>query len=108
VTDGTAAPCRTAQPGRRRRRRLTVDVPLKGGEMELQDTGTVLPELVACPELGCGVPAGIVDRFVLASTDGPVEHVKTWCLEGHGFTQRVDALAAWPMVRARRRLETGG
>jgi hypothetical protein len=51
--------------------------------------------------------AGVVDRFVLASTGGPVEHVRTWCLEGHGFTQRVDALVAWPMVRARRPLETG-
>jgi hypothetical protein len=39
------------------------------------------------------VPAGVTGRFVLASTDGPVEHVRTWCLEGHGFTQRVDALA---------------
>jgi len=76
--------------------------------MELETTRTVLPELIACPEPGCGVPAGIVDRFVLASTAGPVEHVRTWCLEGHGFTQRVDALAPWPMVRARRPLETGG
>jgi hypothetical protein len=36
---------------------------------------------------------------MLASTSGPVEHVKTWCLNDHGFTQRVDALIAWPMVR---------
>jgi hypothetical protein len=75
--------------------------------MELETTGTVLPELIACPEPSCGLPAGIVDRFVLASTAGPVEHVKTWCLEGHGFTQRVDALVPWPMVRARRPLQTG-
>jgi hypothetical protein len=77
------------------------------GEMELDATATALPELIACPEPGCDVPAGVVDRFVLASTGGPVEHVRTWCLEGHGFTQRVDALVAWPMVRARRPLETG-
>jgi hypothetical protein len=76
--------------------------------MELDTAGTVLPELVACPERGCGVPAGVTGRFVLASTDGPVEHVRTWCLEGHGFTQRVDALAPWPMVRESRPLETGG
>jgi hypothetical protein len=75
--------------------------------MELDATATALPELIACPEPGCDVPAGVVDRFVLASTGGPVEHVRTWCLEGHGFTQRVDALVAWPMVRARRPLETG-
>jgi hypothetical protein len=45
---------------------------------------------------------------VLASTGGPVEHVKTWCLEGHGFTQRVDALTGWPMVRVPRPLGTTG
>jgi len=74
--------------------------------MELETSGTVLPELIACPEIGCGVPAGVVDRFVLASTGGPVEHVKTWCLDGHGFTQRVDALVAWPMIRLPRPLRT--
>ena len=76
--------------------------------MELETTETVLPELIACPEIGCGVPAGVVDRFVLASTGGPVEHVKTWCLDGHGFTQRVDALVAWPMIRLPRPLGAGG
>jgi hypothetical protein len=76
--------------------------------MEWEATGTVLPELIACPEPGCRVPAGVVDRFVLASTSGPVEHVKTWCLEGHGFTQLVDAITAWPMVRARKPLSAGG
>jgi hypothetical protein len=75
--------------------------------MELETTGTALPELINCPERGCDVPAGVVDRFVLASTDGPVEHVRTWCLEGHGLTQRVDALVAWPMIRARRPAGTG-
>ena len=76
--------------------------------MELETTRTALPELIACPEIGCGVPAGVVDRFVLASTGGPVEHVKTWCLDGHGFTQRVDALVAWPMIRLPKPLGAGG
>ena len=76
--------------------------------MEWEATETRLPELIGCPEPGCGVPAGVVDRFVLASTSGPVEHVRTWCLEGHGYTQRVDAITAWPMVRARRPLSAGG
>ena len=49
-----------------------------------------------------------MDRFVLASTSGPVEHVKTWCLDGHGFTQRVDALVAWPMIRLPWPLGAGG
>ena len=76
--------------------------------MEWGTTETVLPELIACPERGCGVPAGVVDRFVLASTDGPVEHVRTWCLEGHGFTQLADDLVGWPMAKDRRPLGTGG
>jgi hypothetical protein len=76
--------------------------------MELDAARAALPELIACPENGCAVPAGVVDRFVLASTGGPVEHVRTWCLDGHGFTQRVDALIAWPMVRMPRPLGTTG
>ena len=75
--------------------------------MELEGTGTALPELIACPEPGCGAPAGVVDRFALASTEGPVELVRTWCLEGHGFTQGVDALAAWPVTQVARPLGTG-
>jgi hypothetical protein len=75
--------------------------------MEVDGTGTVPQGLIACPEPACGVPAGVVDRFVLASTDGPVELARTWCLEGHGFTQRVEALAAWPVTQDARPLGTG-
>jgi hypothetical protein len=71
-------------------------------------TQTTLPELIACPEPACEVPAGVVDRFVLASTSGPVEHVRTWCLNGHGYTQQVDAVTGWPTVRARRPLSASG
>ena len=76
--------------------------------MEWQATQTPLPELIACPEPSCSVPAGVVDRIVLASTSGPVEHVRTWCLNGHGYTQRVDSVTGWPMVRATRPLPAGG
>jgi hypothetical protein len=76
--------------------------------MELEATKTMLPELIACPEPGCEAPAGVVDRFGLASTEGPVELVRTWCLEGHGFTQRADALAPWPLTSDRRSMATGG
>jgi hypothetical protein len=41
------------------------------------------PQVVACPEPGCAAPAEVMDRFVLASTHGPVEHVQTLCLRGH-------------------------
>lgn len=36
-----------------------------------------------CPE--CGEIAEIRDRFVLASTDGPVEHIQILCLRRHSF-----------------------
>jgi hypothetical protein len=36
-----------------------------------------------CPE--CGAPAEILDRFVLPSTDGPVEHLKARCVTGPWF-----------------------
>lgn len=43
-----------------------------------------------CPE--CDLPAQIVDRFTLASTSGPVEHVKIVCFGGHWFTPESRAL----------------
>jgi hypothetical protein len=43
---------------------------------------------VRCPQ--CGLPAEITDRFTLAGTSGPVEHVRTVCVGGHWFTPLVD------------------
>ncbi len=42
-------------------------------------------ELQRCPEEGCDLAAEVLDRFVLPSTDGPVEHVATVCVGGHRF-----------------------
>ena len=47
------------------------------------------PPVVACPEPGCVAPAGVMHRFVLASTHGPAEHVQTLCLHGHVRTPLV-------------------
>jgi hypothetical protein len=41
--------------------------------------------LIVCPEPSCAAPAEMVDQFVLWSTDGPVEHVKTYCVNRHIF-----------------------
>ena len=41
--------------------------------------------LLPCPEPDCGVPAEVLYRTVLCSTDGPVEHVKVQCLARHIF-----------------------
>ncbi|MGA8048049.1 MAG: hypothetical protein WCA30_17465 [Dermatophilaceae bacterium] len=40
-------------------------------------------EPTSCPE--CLAPGEIVDRFVLASTDGPIEHIHVRCAAGHRF-----------------------
>jgi len=46
-----------------------------------------MQHIIHCPQPGCGAPAEIVDRWTWTSTNGPVEHVKTWCASGHGFTR---------------------
>jgi hypothetical protein len=51
-------------------------------------------QLVGCPQ--CLAPAEIIDRFVLESTSGPVEHVTVSCLERHRFTTTADHLPAVP------------
>ena len=42
-------------------------------------------QIVSCPDLACLTPAEVLDRWEFASTDGPVEHVKIRCLNGHSF-----------------------
>ena len=51
---------------------------------------------IYCPQPDCGAPAQIVDRWTWTSTNGLVEHVKTWCANGHGFTPPLDTLAIPP------------
>jgi hypothetical protein len=36
---------------------------------------------------------------VWASSNGPVEHVKTWCANGHWFTPTLDTLTTQPIPR---------
>ena len=40
-------------------------------------------EFTTCPE--CGLPAEVLHRSALQSTDGPVEHVKLRCVTGRWF-----------------------
>jgi hypothetical protein len=55
-----------------------------------------MEHIVLCPQAGCGASAEIVDRWVWLSTDGPVEHGKIWCVNGHGFTPALDTLTTQP------------
>ena len=48
-------------------------------------------ELVGCP--ACAAPAEVVERFVLDSTDGPIEHAIVQCTDRHRFTVLVERLA---------------
>jgi hypothetical protein len=48
-------------------------------------------DLVACPE--CGSPAEVEWADVAESTEGPVEHVKIRCLQGHRFLMLSESLA---------------
>ena len=52
----------------------------------------VSARLIACPE--CALPAEIIERFWLASTDGPVLHVCVSCVDGHYFRMPADRLLA--------------
>ena len=59
-----------------------------------------MPDVIACPNPACDVPARIVDRWTWGSTSGPVEHVKTGCERGHWFTPTVDLLPLQPATTA--------
>lgn len=49
-----------------------------------------------CPQ--CSTPAEITGRFVLESTDGPVEHVRVRCLARHWSAMPTAQLApGWPV-----------
>jgi len=48
-------------------------------------------DTTTCPE--CGAPAEVTDRFVLESTDGPIEHVRLQCAGLHWFLMSTESLA---------------
>ena len=56
-----------------------------------------MSQIVECPEPGCEMAAEVLSRWVWPSTDGPVEHVKVFCLHGHARTM----LTAWLVPPAR-------
>jgi hypothetical protein len=60
------------------------------GEKAMDDT--------VCPEPGCDLRAEILDRRILKSTDGPIEHSRITCVGGHRF------LMPTPMLPKRQHL----
>jgi hypothetical protein len=49
-------------------------------------------EPIPCPQ--CGAPARITQRFWFGGTAGPVEHLKTGCVNNHWLTPLAETLAA--------------
>jgi hypothetical protein len=47
-------------------------------------------QTTTCPDPECQAPAEVLDQFDLASTDGPIEHIRTRCVIGHIFTVATD------------------
>jgi hypothetical protein len=54
-------------------------------------------ELTQCPE--CDALAEVVARFTLASTDGPIEHVRVTCVGRHGFVMPAERLVPEHLVK---------
>ena len=51
-----------------------------------------MADTVACPQ--CGAAARITERFKLESTAGPVEHLRTGCVNNHWLTPLAEAIAS--------------
>jgi hypothetical protein len=56
--------------------------------MHAYNQNAVETMVTTCPS--CLQRAEIIDRFVLASTDGPATHLKVRCADGHVYTVLVD------------------
>jgi hypothetical protein len=56
---------------------------------------------VTCPDPACEAPAEILDRFAPGSTDGPMDHAKTYCVRHHIFVLPIDrvpgAVGTWDL-----------
>jgi hypothetical protein len=46
--------------------------------------------LVTCPDPACEAPAEILDRLTVGSTDGRIDHAKTYCVRHHIFVLPID------------------
>jgi hypothetical protein len=50
------------------------------------------PDTIPCPQ--CGAPARITERFWPSSTDGPIKHLKTGCVNNHWLTPLAETVPA--------------
>jgi hypothetical protein len=92
----------TAYGGRsgRSNKQTTAAHTLDEREATIMDNGfTSGLDVVGCP--ACPAPAEVVDRYVLESTDGPIEHATVVCAVRHRFTVLVERLATHAAGRNR-------
>jgi hypothetical protein len=54
-------------------------------------------ELTQCPE--CDELAEVLDRFMLASSDGPMEHARVTCIRKHRFVMPAAGLVPEHLVK---------
>jgi hypothetical protein len=52
----------------------------------------------------CGLPAEVLYRYAVTSTDGPLECARIHCPNGHWFNGPVESLC-WPVEQAHRDAE---
>ena len=57
-------------------------------------------DIVACPDPTCPAPAWVHDRWTWESTNGPVEHIKTGCGDGHWFSPLAASLVPYQLPNA--------
>lgn len=59
------------------------------------DDGAV-PRIAWCPDPDCSAPAEIYAEVALESTDGPVRHARTFCLNRHFYQLPVEYIPGMP------------
>ncbi len=57
-------------------------------------------DVITCPT--CGLPAEVLQRFVLESTSGPMEHAAIRCVERHVYRLPLAMLEPVAQVKAAR------
>ena len=95
-------PCEECEEGLNSVRDVLSPDEWKGILIWIEELGEDEEMSLRCPGLVCSSLTYVIDRYVLESTDGPIEHVTLLCDLRHRFTVRTEDLskfrveAYWP------------